>query len=498
MLDDDFDLLERDCIQFLRQIVDAVHYMHGRNILHLDLKPENILCVKNESNKIKIIDFGLARFYRPGESVRVLFGTPEFIAPEVVNYDEIGFTTDMWSIGVICYVLLSGLSPFMGDSDTETLSNVTQGEFDFDDEAFEAVSDDGKNFVEQLLVKNKSKRLTSEQALKHRWLAPDTAKMKSRRINTSNLKRFMLRRKWQKTGTAIRALGRMTSLQKFSRLNSPSSPTANENGDGSSSSLDSPSNQSGNSPLGSCDSQKSCDPGETSHNHRDKSCDTVVEADETDEVDSSISTAFKVSASTDCPRTDSSNATITGTQIDHSSGEGVEQSRGNVGSTNTDTKSANKCHGQKDLRNMKNHRKTDINANDEKLSESANDNNVNMKSDVNKNASKLSEQSKSNSKTNASSPQFLKTMIDSNAFPGDAVRFDIEYDTDCDCEVMWYFEDSVIKPGPRHSIVETAFGSQSLVIKDVCEADDGEYLCKIINKAGEEVCSADLIVYGAI
>ena len=105
VLDDGFDLTERDVIQFMRQICDAVAYMHEKNIIHLDLKPENILCVKNESNKIKIIDFGLARFYRPGESTRVLFGTPEFIAPEVVNYEEIGFKTDMWSIGVICYVL---------------------------------------------------------------------------------------------------------------------------------------------------------------------------------------------------------------------------------------------------------------------------------------------------------------------------------------------------------------------------------------------------------
>jgi serine/threonine protein kinase len=61
VIDDDFELTERDCIQFMRQICDAVHYMHGRNILHLDLKPENILCIKNESNKVKIIDFGLAR-----------------------------------------------------------------------------------------------------------------------------------------------------------------------------------------------------------------------------------------------------------------------------------------------------------------------------------------------------------------------------------------------------------------------------------------------------
>ena len=102
---DDFCLTERDCVHFMRQICSGVAYMHSKGVLHLDLKPENILCIAEGSNLIKIIDFGLARRFNQGESIKVMFGTPEFIAPEVVNYDEIDFATDMWSIGVICYVL---------------------------------------------------------------------------------------------------------------------------------------------------------------------------------------------------------------------------------------------------------------------------------------------------------------------------------------------------------------------------------------------------------
>ena len=105
---DDFVLTERDCVHFVRQICSGVGYMHTQSILHLDLKPENVLCVADNSNQIKIIDFGLARFYQAGDSCRVLFGTPEFIAPEVINYDEIGYATDLWSIGVICYILYVG------------------------------------------------------------------------------------------------------------------------------------------------------------------------------------------------------------------------------------------------------------------------------------------------------------------------------------------------------------------------------------------------------
>ena len=87
------------------QICEGLNFMHKSNILHLDLKPENILCLSKEGHRIKIIDFGLARHFNPNETLKVLFGTPEFVAPEVVNYELIGYGTDMWSVGVICYVL---------------------------------------------------------------------------------------------------------------------------------------------------------------------------------------------------------------------------------------------------------------------------------------------------------------------------------------------------------------------------------------------------------
>ncbi|KAB7494102.1 Myosin light chain kinase, smooth muscle [Armadillidium nasatum] len=102
---DDFALTERDCIHFIRQICEGVEYMHSNSIVHLDLKPENILCVRRSSNQIKLIDFGLAKKLDPDKQCRVLFGTPEFVAPEVINYDPISFASDMWSVGVICYVL---------------------------------------------------------------------------------------------------------------------------------------------------------------------------------------------------------------------------------------------------------------------------------------------------------------------------------------------------------------------------------------------------------
>nr|XP_023025574.1 myosin light chain kinase, smooth muscle-like [Leptinotarsa decemlineata] len=105
VIDDDFILTEKSCTIFMRQICEGVAFIHKQRILHLDMKPENILCLTKTGNRIKIIDFGLARKFDPDKKLQVLFGTPEFVAPEVVNFDEIGYGTDMWSVGVICYVL---------------------------------------------------------------------------------------------------------------------------------------------------------------------------------------------------------------------------------------------------------------------------------------------------------------------------------------------------------------------------------------------------------
>ena len=208
---DDFTLTERDCVLFMRQICEAVGYMHEKWIVHLDLKPENILCKSKDSHLIKIIDFGLTKKLKQGEDVRILFGTPEFVSPEVISYEPVSTTSDMWSVGVICYVLLSGLSPFMGDSDVETFANISGINYDFEDEAFDNISDEAKDFISKLLVKFQNKRLTAAQCLMHPWLLSGE-KSSKKEINTEKLKSFLMRRRWQKAAHAIRALGRFTSL----------------------------------------------------------------------------------------------------------------------------------------------------------------------------------------------------------------------------------------------------------------------------------------------
>ncbi|KAL0620413.1 Myosin light chain kinase 3 [Plecturocebus cupreus] len=217
--DEKYHLTELDVVLFTRQICEGVHYLHQHYILHLDLKPENILCVNQTGHQIKIIDFGLARRYKPREKLKVNFGTPEFLAPEVVNYEFVSFPTDMWSVGVITYMLLSGLSPFLGETDAETMNFIVNCSWDFDADTFEGLSKEAKDFVSRLLVKEKSCRMSATQCLKHEWLSNLPAKASRSKVRLKSqllLQKYIAQRKWKKHFYVVTAANR---LRKF-----PTSP----------------------------------------------------------------------------------------------------------------------------------------------------------------------------------------------------------------------------------------------------------------------------------
>uniref|UniRef100_A0A3Q3AEP6 Death-associated protein kinase 2a n=1 Tax=Kryptolebias marmoratus TaxID=37003 RepID=A0A3Q3AEP6_KRYMA len=120
--------------------------------------------------RIKLIDFGLAHKIEAGVEFKNIFGTPEFVAPEIVNYEPLGLEADMWSIGVITYILLSGASPFLGETKQDTLGNISAVNYEFDEELFGHTSELAKKFISQLLEKDKMKRLTIQDALNHPWI----------------------------------------------------------------------------------------------------------------------------------------------------------------------------------------------------------------------------------------------------------------------------------------------------------------------------------------
>uniref|UniRef100_A0A672TED5 Myosin light chain kinase, smooth muscle-like n=1 Tax=Sinocyclocheilus grahami TaxID=75366 RepID=A0A672TED5_SINGR len=218
IVDDSFEHTEVSSVGYMRQILEGIQYMHQQNIVHLDLKPENIVCVDRTGIQVKIIDFGLASKLDPNTPVKVMHGTPEFVAPEVINYEPICLATDMWSIGVICYILLSGESPFQGESDSETLTLVTAVQWEFDEESFEDITDLAKDFISSLLSKDVRRRMSCEEAMAHSWLVytcvDNSSSSSTKTLSKDKMKRFLTRQKWKKTGKALLALKRMAILSK--------------------------------------------------------------------------------------------------------------------------------------------------------------------------------------------------------------------------------------------------------------------------------------------
>ncbi|XP_061111700.1 death-associated protein kinase 2-like [Conger conger] len=212
-------LSETEAIGFLTQILQGLSHMHGKNIAHFDLKPENIMLSEKDvpQPNIKIIDFGLAQRLPPGGEYRSIAGTPQYIGPEVINNEPLSVASDMWSIGVITYILLSGLSPFQGDTDEDTLTNIIRMNYAFEEYYFRETSEMAKDFIEKLLVKDQSERMTAEQCLLHPWIKPPTRKQAASRsrssINMKSFKRFNARRKWKMSYNMVRACTRFSRLQ---------------------------------------------------------------------------------------------------------------------------------------------------------------------------------------------------------------------------------------------------------------------------------------------
>ncbi|XP_069854207.1 serine/threonine-protein kinase 17A [Dipodomys merriami] len=166
---------EKDVQRLMRQILEGVHFLHTHHVVHLDLKPQNILLTSESPlGDIKIVDFGLSRIMQNSEELREIMGTPEYVAPEILSYDPISLATDMWSIGVLTYVMLTGISPFLGDDKQETFLNISQMNLSYSEEEFDGVSESAIDFIKKLLVRKPEERSTAEECLKHPWLIPSS------------------------------------------------------------------------------------------------------------------------------------------------------------------------------------------------------------------------------------------------------------------------------------------------------------------------------------
>jgi calcium-dependent protein kinase len=185
------------------KVLHAISYCHSAGITHRDLKPENILFETPEADsEIKLIDFGLSRKYDIKEKMHTILGTPYYVAPEVLqgNYDN---KCDVWSIGALTYIMLSGEPPFNGNSNNEIFHKIINNEISFNKEKWKNVSSNAKDFIKRCLNKNPSNRLSTINAIDHSWFVSIHEQVHS----SDNL-----------DGEILQNLRNFTSPQKFKKM----------------------------------------------------------------------------------------------------------------------------------------------------------------------------------------------------------------------------------------------------------------------------------------
>jgi len=159
---------EKDASNIVRQIVSAVAHLHANGIAHRDLKPQNLLCVSPAGDDIRVADFGLSKMFNNGEFLETCCGSPEYVAPEVLDCKRYDAACDMWSVGVITYVLLTGCFPFWNKNNALLYDQIKRGIYKWPDGL--EVSEAARDLVGHLIEKNPERRYTAEQALQHPWV----------------------------------------------------------------------------------------------------------------------------------------------------------------------------------------------------------------------------------------------------------------------------------------------------------------------------------------
>lgn len=161
---------EKDAADMIRTIVKVVAHCHSMGVIHRDLKPENFLLTDNTPDAlVKATDFGLSVFFKEGQDFTDIVGSAYYVAPEVLKR-RYGKEADIWSCGVILYILLSGVPPFYGDTEQQIFDAVMKGTVDFASDPWPSISEPAKECVRRMLVRDPKKRATADEVLKHDWI----------------------------------------------------------------------------------------------------------------------------------------------------------------------------------------------------------------------------------------------------------------------------------------------------------------------------------------
>uniref|UniRef100_A0AAY4BN31 CaM kinase-like vesicle-associated protein n=1 Tax=Denticeps clupeoides TaxID=299321 RepID=A0AAY4BN31_9TELE len=225
---------ERDTSNVIRQVMEAVAYLHSLHIVHRNLKLENLVYYNRLKNsKIVISDFHLAKL--ENGLIKEPCGTPEYLAPEVVGRQRYGRPVDCWALGVIMYILLSGNPPFYDETDDDDYENhdknlfrkILAGDYEFDSPYWDDISDSAKSLVSRLMEVDQDQRLTAQEAINHEWISGNAASDKNIKDGVcAQIEKNFAKAKWKK---AVRVTTLMKRLRAPEQSNSSAaSPAAGD------------------------------------------------------------------------------------------------------------------------------------------------------------------------------------------------------------------------------------------------------------------------------
>ena len=218
---------EADARDLVYKMLKAVAICHQHNIAHCDMKPKNLLLVSEDDDSfIKLADFGFAARVHQPKSLTKQCGTPFFVAPEILirrPYDQM---SDMWSVGCIVYLLLSGNLPFLGRSQKELFRKIISGKFEFKEDIWNDISDDAKDLVKKLLVLDPDIRLTARKALLHPWLKVSGSRLSKTNLQSTSQKLKIFNAK-MKLRSAMIAVDTVSLLKRVSKITKKKSERKN-------------------------------------------------------------------------------------------------------------------------------------------------------------------------------------------------------------------------------------------------------------------------------
>jgi len=206
---------EKEARDTCKILLEAVGYMHKNNVAHRDLKPENLLLVSiSDDSEVKIADFGFAKKVYEESSLVTQCGTPGYVAPEILEGLKYDQRADMWSVGVILYILLGGYPPFIENTQRELFRKIKKGDYEFHEEYWGTVSTEARTLIKSLLTVDPKERLTAQQALENPWIHGDADSLAKKGLdkNLASLKKFNAKRKFKAAVSTVVAVNKLNSL----------------------------------------------------------------------------------------------------------------------------------------------------------------------------------------------------------------------------------------------------------------------------------------------